>query len=102
MKNAARGSVVGTQVPNLVRVGDERVVVQPDAEPVSSDAASDGEAEASTPLVIQMPIDIRHMALSLGAFVAVIWLLKNTQDVLIPFVVSGMLFYALDPFVDRL
>jgi len=34
--------------------------------------------------------------------VAAIWLLKNTQDVLIPFVVSGMLFYALDPFVDRL
>jgi len=34
--------------------------------------------------------------------VAVIWLLKNTQDVLIPFVVSGLLFYALDPMVDRL
>ena len=49
-----------------------------------------------------MPVDIRHVTLTLGAIVAVIWLLKNTQDVLIPFVVSGLLFYALDPFVDRL
>jgi predicted PurR-regulated permease PerM len=49
-----------------------------------------------------MPVDIRHAALSLGAAVALIWILKTAQDVLIPFVVSGLLFYALDPFVDRL
>ena len=49
-----------------------------------------------------MPVDIRHVALSLGAAVATIWILKNAQDVLIPFVVSALLFYALDPFVDRL
>src|SRR5262245_47641976 len=49
-----------------------------------------------------MPIDVRHITLTLGAIVAAIWLLKNTQEVLIPFVVSGLLFYALDPFVDRL
>jgi predicted PurR-regulated permease PerM len=53
-------------------------------------------------MVIQMPVDIRHAALSLGAAVALIWILKTAQDVLIPFVVSGLLFYALDPFVDRL
>ena len=49
-----------------------------------------------------MPVDIRHVTLTLVGIVAVIWLLKNTQAVLIPFVVSGLLFYALDPFVDRL
>jgi predicted PurR-regulated permease PerM len=54
------------------------------------------------PLVIQMPVDVRHVTFTLGAVVAAIWLLKNTQEVLIPFVVSGLLFYALDPFVDRL
>jgi len=49
-----------------------------------------------------MSVDIRHVSLTLVGIVAVIWLLKNTQDVLIPFVVSGLLFYALDPIVDRL
>ena len=57
---------------------------------------------ASVPLVLQMPIDVRHVTFTLGAIVASIWLLRNTQEVLIPFVVSGLLFYALDPFVDRL
>jgi predicted PurR-regulated permease PerM len=53
-------------------------------------------------LVIQMPVDVRHVTFTLGAIVAAIWLLRNTQEVLIPFVVSGLLFYALDPLVDRL
>ncbi len=61
------------------------------------------DARADPPaLVIQMPVDVRHVTFTLGAIVAAIWLLKNTQEVLIPFVVSGLLFYALDPFVDRL
>lgn len=63
-----------------------------------------GDEDRSEPaaLVIQMPVDVRHVTFTLGAIVAAIWLLKNTQEVLIPFVVSGLLFYALDPFVDRL
>ena len=60
------------------------------------------DPDAAPPLVIQTPIDVRHVTFTLGAIVACIWLLKNTQEVLIPFVVSGLLFYALDPFVDRL
>jgi predicted PurR-regulated permease PerM len=60
------------------------------------------ESPSAPPLVIQMPVDVRHVTFTLGAVVAAIWLLKNTQEVLIPFVVSGLLFYALDPFVDRL
>jgi predicted PurR-regulated permease PerM len=60
------------------------------------------ESPAAPPLVIQMPIDVRHVTFTLGAVVASIWLLENTQEVLIPFVVSGLLFYALDPLVDRL
>ena len=63
-----------------------------------------GDEDRSEPaaLVIQMPVDVRHVTFTLGAIVAAIWLLKNTREVLIPFVVSGLLFYALDPFVDRL
>lgn len=56
----------------------------------------------SSPIVLQMPIDVRHVTFTLGAIVASIWLLQNTREVLIPFVVSGLLFYTLDPFVDRL
>jgi predicted PurR-regulated permease PerM len=75
----------------------------PEPLPDDSPQPVNGEAAAgATPLVIQMPVDIRHVALSLGAGVALIWILKNAQDVLIPFVVSALLFYALDPFVDRL
>ena len=59
-------------------------------------------AEAPPPLVTQLPVDIRNISLTLVGIVAVIWLLQNARDVLIPFVVSGLLFYALDPFVDRL
>jgi predicted PurR-regulated permease PerM len=80
---------------------------RPDIDP--SDAApptanGNGEDVRADPpaLVIQMPVDVRHVTFTLGAIVAAIWLLKNTQEVLIPFVVSGLLFYALDPFVDRL
>ena len=63
------------------------------------DAAPAGDAP---PLTIQLPVDVRHVALTIGAIAGTIWLLRTTQEVLIPFVVSGLLFYALDPFVDRL
>jgi predicted PurR-regulated permease PerM len=66
------------------------------------DAPPDVTTPAGTPIILQMPIDVRHITFTLGAVVAAIWLLRNTQEVLIPFVVSGLLFYALDPFVDRL
>src|SRR5262245_35692159 len=120
MKNAARTRTNGTTMPNSSpeafdeRVGPargpnaRRVAATFEAAPAPSPSdAGESEGEAATnggpaPLVIQMPVDIRHVALSLGAAVALIWLLKNAQDVLIPFVVIGLLFYALDPFVDRL
>ena len=97
LPNAIRRPVEGTPVP---------YVSGPD--PLSADAedgatpAAETDSAAPTPLIIQSPVDIRHVALSLGAAVATIWILKNAQDVLIPFVVSTLLFYALDPFVDRL
>lgn len=79
----------------------------PDVDPsdaVAPPATGNGDEDRPDPaaLVIQTPVDVRHVMFTLGAIVAAIWLLKNTQEVLIPFVVSGLLFYALDPFVDRL
>src|SRR5262245_49208559 len=93
---AIRYSAEGNPVPRVG--GDEPPRGDVAGKPIPDNGADPGPA----PLVILMPVDIRHVALSLGASVAVIWLLKNAQDVLIPFVVSGLLFYALDPFVDRL
>jgi predicted PurR-regulated permease PerM len=91
---ARRVSAEGSLVPQMSGPGVVKLDVP--------DEGNAAQTANGTPLLIQMPVDIRHVALSLGATVALIWLLKNAQDVLIPFVVSGLLFYALDPFVDRL
>jgi len=50
----------------------------------------------------QMPVDVRNVALSLIALAVAIVLVRYMQDVLIPFVLAGLLFYALDPAVDWL
>ena len=49
-----------------------------------------------------MPVDIRSVSLSIIAGAAILAVLKLAQPVIIPFVVSGLLFYALDPAVDWL
>lgn len=47
------------------------------------------------------PVSIRSLALSILAFGAVIFLLRSMQEVFIPIVLAALLFYTLDPFVDR-
>ena len=47
-------------------------------------------------------VQVRHIALTLVAVGTVILLLQFTQAVLIPFVLAGLLFYALDRPVDWL
>jgi predicted PurR-regulated permease PerM len=96
MPHAIREPVEGKPIPYV----SGREATSADEPRPAAPAVED--AATPVPLSIQMPVDIRHVALSLGAAVATIWILKNAQDVLIPFVVSGLLFYALDPFVDRL
>ena len=48
------------------------------------------------------PIAVRNGALAVIATALAIFLLREMQDVVIPLVLSALLFYALDPFVDRL
>jgi predicted PurR-regulated permease PerM len=48
------------------------------------------------------PVDARGIALTVLAVGAAIFLARYMQDVLIPFVLAGLVFYALDPLVDRL
>lgn len=47
-------------------------------------------------------LQVRHLALTLLATAIVIYLLQTMQSVLIPLVLGGLLFYALDPAVDWL
>jgi predicted PurR-regulated permease PerM len=54
------------------------------------------------PFRVHMPVDVRGVSLSIIAGAAIVALLQFAQPVIIPFVVSGLLFYALDPAVDWL
>ena len=47
-------------------------------------------------------VDARGAALTMMGAAAAILLARYMQDVLIPFVLAGLVFYALDPIVDRL
>jgi predicted PurR-regulated permease PerM len=85
---------------------------EPD-QPLTVASLSDDTPEAETPgearrgrrdepVRVHMPVDVRSVSLSIIAFAAVIAMLHLAQEVIIPFVVSGLLFYALDPVVDWL
>ncbi|MCA1649502.1 MAG: AI-2E family transporter, partial [Acidobacteria bacterium] len=61
----------------------------------------EGDAEFP-PMVIRMPVDIRNAALTVIAGIACVLFLQYAQDVVIPVILSALMFYALDPLVDRL
>ena len=77
-----------------------------DASAVMADAPAqnaDGtRRRRDEPFRVHMPVDVRSVSLTILAFAAVLAMLKLAQPVLIPIVVSGLLFYALDPMVDAL
>jgi predicted PurR-regulated permease PerM len=79
---------------------DRRTVLETapaDAEVVVP-AANGGNTD---PLVIRMPVDIRSAALTVIAGIALVLFLQYAQAVLIPVVLGTLIFYALDPIVDR-
>jgi predicted PurR-regulated permease PerM len=59
--------------------------------------------EAAEPFAQERPVmDARGLALTVLAVAAAIMLARYMRDVLIPFVLAGLVFYALDPIVDWL
>jgi len=66
---------------------------------VSTDTADARDAE--TP-VVQAPLDIRNVSLTVLAAIAVTFTLQQAQDFLIPLVLSALVSYALDPIVTWL
>jgi predicted PurR-regulated permease PerM len=60
------------------------------------------ESAESIGSVFASPVQVRNVAFTLISIAIVILLVRQMQSVLIPFVVGGLLFYALDPAVDGL
>jgi predicted PurR-regulated permease PerM len=67
-------------------------------------APNSSTEEVARPLPLPLPtaVQVRHVAFTLLALGIVVLLLQYMQSVLIPFVLGGLLFYALDPAVDWL
>ena len=65
--------------------------------PISQSAAPN---KALPPEAVSIEAPARHLALTIIAVAVVIVLLQFMQAILVPFVISGLLFYALDPAVD--
>ncbi|MEO5820565.1 MAG: AI-2E family transporter [Vicinamibacteraceae bacterium] len=79
-------------LPTITSMGDDTL------EAGDSDDARRGRRDQ--PVYVHMPVDVRSVALSIIAFGVIVAMLQLAQEVIIPFVVSGLLFYALDPIVD--
>jgi predicted PurR-regulated permease PerM len=80
--------------PTSIRLGDDP--------PESGSADEPRRSRRDTPFRVHMPVDVRSASLTIIAGAAMLAVLKLAQPVIIPFVVSGLLFYALDPLVDTL
>ncbi len=70
-------------------------------EAVRDDIAAPGAEPLPEP-ASPAPVDARGVAITVMAVATAILLAQYMQSVLIPFVLAGLVFYALDPLVDRL
>ncbi len=72
--------------------------------PSGPSADSDVESAGAPPpdVALELPINIRNVALTFLAVAAAVLLLRYMQEVLIPLALGGLLFYALDGPVDWL
>jgi predicted PurR-regulated permease PerM len=72
------------------------------SEEAGIDPAEQRRRRRDEPFRVHMPVDVRSVSLTIIAVGVVVAILHLAQEVIIPFVVSGLLFYALDPIVDWL
>ena len=89
----------------MAKKADNKVTVLeavPDDEDIVVKPAGEGEQGEPEPMVIRMPVDIRNVSLTVLATVALVLFLQYAQAVIIPVVLSSLIFYVLDPIVDRL
>jgi len=69
---------------------------------VTASTPSTNPPPDSVPEARRAPVDVRNVALPVLAIAAAILLMRYMQEVLIPLALATLLFYALDPLVDRL
>lgn len=60
------------------------------------------DVQESPPVIIQMPVDVRNLALTVIAVLATVLVLQLMQSVLIPIVLGILISYALSPLVKGL
>lgn len=70
--------------------------------PQTHEEAGSDSLQEGTSTWIPTSIEVRNLAFTLISIGVVIFLLRYMQPVLLPLVLGGLLFYALDPGVDRL
>src|SRR5919201_6841932 len=70
--------------------------IAPAADPMPPTPGAPGEP---APVVIEAPLDVRSIALTVLAVIAVIFTLQTAQSVFIPIVIALLLSYALGPMV---
>ena len=88
----------------MAKKPDDNVTVlesTPDDQEIVVKAAGEGDQGEPEPMVIRMPVDIRNVSLTVIAAIATVLFLQYAQAVLIPIVLSTLIFYVLDPIVDR-
>jgi predicted PurR-regulated permease PerM len=64
--------------------------------------SSPPETNSPEPSLVPGPIDVRSVGITIIAISTLIVMLRYAQEVIVPFVLSGLLFYAIDPSVRLL
>ena len=88
--------------PTVASLHEDTPPVDAPAGDVPAGEESQRRSWREGPFRVHMPVDVRSVSLTIIAGAAILGVLKLAQPVIIPFVVSGLLFYALDPAVDWL
>ena len=86
-------------MPTAPRDDEKPAAALPSQATAANQEAAD---EGPEPLVIRMPVDVRSLALSVIATLALIVTLQYAQSVLIPIVIGILISYALSPMVTSL
>jgi predicted PurR-regulated permease PerM len=74
--------------------------VEMELEPASTE--QEPRARRGDPVRVQMPVDVRSVALTIIAGGVLLAVLRFAQPVIIPLILAALLFYALDPLIDWL
>ena len=76
--------------------------VSPATDPAPADTPPAPATESAAPGVIDLPMDVKNLALTILAVIATVWMLQFAQTVLIPVVIGVLISFALGPMVTAM